>query len=334
MSLPSGYSELEYIQSSGTQYIDTGFKPNQDTRVLMDFEFMGSNPTNAIFGGRINNTDASFTLWAINGQIRTDYGAKQATISVSPSGRMTIDKNKNVTTVKGSSVTQTTSSFQSTATLTLFAVNRATDGVDSRMISGKLYSCKVYDDGALIRDYTPVRSSSGEIGLYDEVNSVFYGNSGTGSFTAGPVIYLTPDPPTNLDCEIVNGSAHLSWSPSASEDVLGYKIYQNGVLVGSTPYVYPLFEFPFRNDSLTESLLEFSELRKFEFDQKIDSDVQYSFSVTAYNSEEESDPVTISVYYETSIEITLISLVPNPVITEQPLTISAKVNEVIYPTIS
>ena len=95
MSLPSGYSELEYIQSSGTQYIDTGFKPNQDTRVLMDFEFMGSNPTNAIFGGRINNTDASFTLWAINGQIRTDYGAKQATISVSPSGRMTIDKNKN-----------------------------------------------------------------------------------------------------------------------------------------------------------------------------------------------------------------------------------------------
>ena len=30
--------ELEYIESSGTEYIDTGFKPNQNTRVVMQFE--------------------------------------------------------------------------------------------------------------------------------------------------------------------------------------------------------------------------------------------------------------------------------------------------------
>ena len=36
MSIPSGYKRLEYIKSSGTQYIDTGFKPNQNTRVVMD----------------------------------------------------------------------------------------------------------------------------------------------------------------------------------------------------------------------------------------------------------------------------------------------------------
>ena len=33
--LPEGYAEVQYIQSSGTQYVDTGFKPNQDTRVLI-----------------------------------------------------------------------------------------------------------------------------------------------------------------------------------------------------------------------------------------------------------------------------------------------------------
>ena len=32
MSLPSGYTPLEYIKSSGTQYINTGFNPNQNTR--------------------------------------------------------------------------------------------------------------------------------------------------------------------------------------------------------------------------------------------------------------------------------------------------------------
>lgn len=36
MSLPSGYTPLEYIKSSGTQYINTGFNPNQNTRVVVD----------------------------------------------------------------------------------------------------------------------------------------------------------------------------------------------------------------------------------------------------------------------------------------------------------
>ena len=34
--LPSGYTQLEYIQSSGTQYIDTGIKPNQDTSIEIE----------------------------------------------------------------------------------------------------------------------------------------------------------------------------------------------------------------------------------------------------------------------------------------------------------
>ena len=37
--MPSGYTEVEYIESTGTQYIDTGFTPNQDTRMLLDFQY-------------------------------------------------------------------------------------------------------------------------------------------------------------------------------------------------------------------------------------------------------------------------------------------------------
>ena len=32
--LPSGYTELEYIESSGTQYVDTGVVPNNKGEVL------------------------------------------------------------------------------------------------------------------------------------------------------------------------------------------------------------------------------------------------------------------------------------------------------------
>jgi hypothetical protein len=34
--LPEGYTQLDYIESTGTQYIDTGFKPNQDTKIYMN----------------------------------------------------------------------------------------------------------------------------------------------------------------------------------------------------------------------------------------------------------------------------------------------------------
>ena len=40
--LPDGYTKLEYLQSSGTQYIDTGVYPNQDTRVVCDVELLES----------------------------------------------------------------------------------------------------------------------------------------------------------------------------------------------------------------------------------------------------------------------------------------------------
>ena len=51
--------------------------------------------------------------------------------------------------------------------------------------SMKLYSCKIYNNGTLVRDFVPVKNSSGTIGLYDLVNSAFYTNAGSGTFTAG-----------------------------------------------------------------------------------------------------------------------------------------------------
>ena len=35
--LPSDYQQVEYIQSSGTQYINTGFKPTGDTSIGLIF---------------------------------------------------------------------------------------------------------------------------------------------------------------------------------------------------------------------------------------------------------------------------------------------------------
>ena len=49
--LPDGYTQLEYIQSSGSQYINTGFKPNQDTKISITVDFPLSG-TSWLYGGR------------------------------------------------------------------------------------------------------------------------------------------------------------------------------------------------------------------------------------------------------------------------------------------
>lgn len=192
MALPSGYTPLEYIESTGSQYVDTGFKPNQDTRVVMDVEPTTSQDTKTIFGARIAWKQADYTFWYVNDtQFQTDYGDNVQTVDVDNLfQRITIDKNKNVTTVGSYKVTNTANAFQSEFPMYLFAMNQ-NGAVDSRMITAKLYSCQIYDNGTLVLDYIPVQRVDGTAGLLDQVNFVFYPDAAGVGFVAGPVAIYT-----------------------------------------------------------------------------------------------------------------------------------------------
>ena len=54
---------------------------------------------------------------------------------------------------------------------------------------GKLYSCQIYDNNVIVRNYVPCyRKSDGVAGFYDLVNGVFYTNAGTGQFIIGGIV--------------------------------------------------------------------------------------------------------------------------------------------------
>ena len=62
--LPDGYTALEYIQSSGTQYIDTGRKLTQDSDITIDFRIVGEiNRDAGIFGSRESALKNNLTLF-------------------------------------------------------------------------------------------------------------------------------------------------------------------------------------------------------------------------------------------------------------------------------
>ncbi len=199
--LPDGYTQLEYIQSSGTQYIDTLFKPDQDTRVAVDFETTSSSTDSmALFGARNATNVAAFTVWLSAGnQIGAQYGANAwdaYAITATFYGQIfTYDLNKNVFSVGTQTRTLASAVFSTNSNLTVFAIN-TNNSVDNRRVSGKLYSCKIYDNGTLIRDFVPCKNLLNAIGLYDTVNGQFYANAGSGTFVAGPEVENAPKDPT------------------------------------------------------------------------------------------------------------------------------------------
>ena len=62
--LPQGYTALEYIQSSGSQYIDTGRKLTQDSDITIDFMIVDKLDSDAgIFGSRQNAYENNLALF-------------------------------------------------------------------------------------------------------------------------------------------------------------------------------------------------------------------------------------------------------------------------------
>lgn len=186
------YQEVEYIESdnTNTQYINTKFKPNNNTRITIDYEIMsdynyekpfgtcgGASGTNKMFMSQINSTLLVNTFF---------YGGQQKSFSTTVIGRHSVDWNKNIITYDNSSYTFNSDDFQSEYNMLLFAATDYTGEITSIKSHMKFYSCKIYNDGTLIRDFVPVyRVRDNVIGLFDKVNKKFYTNKGTGAFTKG-----------------------------------------------------------------------------------------------------------------------------------------------------
>lgn len=185
MALPKTYTRLEYIQSTGSQYIDTGFKANNNTRIVIDIQLTNGTDLQWLYGGRTATKNNSFGFYWYNGAFGANFGTGQNTISAPSEAteRLFIDHNKNNVNFNGASSTFTSATFSCDYNLWLLSVNTA--GAAYAIAKAKLYSCRIYDNGTLIRDFVPCKNSSGVVGLYDLVNGVFYNDAAGGTFTAG-----------------------------------------------------------------------------------------------------------------------------------------------------
>jgi len=194
--LPGGYKAVEWIRSSGTQYIDTGFKPDTNTRADYHFK-MESQPTiwEQTFGSRQSSSAEKFyIIWNYSrSRWSCNIGASAAYEPDYPAavGEHFFSINRTTFTLDGVSETVSATAFEKTHNAYIFATNQNGMPLNNSGQYGKfkLYSLKIWDDGTLARNFVPCVSKEGVAGLYDITPGAvkkFYANDGTGEFETGP----------------------------------------------------------------------------------------------------------------------------------------------------
>ena len=203
-NVPACYQELEYIESTGAQYIDTGFVFSGE-KLRIDFKCSfpqkaNENTWNYLFGSQIGSgttalRNVRFCSWCKNGEQAVSIssggaGAENAQVMIKPYNNCELEvfyeQNESDKSVyaKINDVVYNGNFINSSKTgktEKLFGTNES--GTNSKAM---LYYFNIRENGVLIRNFIPAkRNSDGVVGLYETEEGKFYTNQGTGNFVAG-----------------------------------------------------------------------------------------------------------------------------------------------------
>lgn len=175
--LPSTYQEVEYIESSWTQKINTWYTTNSNMRIVCDFYTTNTAINNVIFA--TENWSWAWSNYILCFTNNTDFliGTNSGTTFT---GTPLSTKHKvefSLSSITLDSTTITKSSSVGTYNISLFQWNGNSGKV-------RIYSFKAYTWATQERDLVPCyRIGDSVIWMYDLVNWVFYTNAGSWTFT-------------------------------------------------------------------------------------------------------------------------------------------------------
>ena len=199
--VPGGFTELEYLQFNGNQWINTGvIFTSKNQKKVITFSSVsagdGSAVPYAICGTQDGSKRTAYMSLKTNGQMGLGLGDQASGGSViqinNPNQKTTvtiITTNENKFSVTGGStdyVNQSTSgTFITGRPEYLGKLNIEATKYSAAFIC---YAYQLYEDDVLVFNGIPARRNSDNVlGMWDTISQTFFTNSGTGTFTAGPV---------------------------------------------------------------------------------------------------------------------------------------------------
>ena len=181
-NLPTNYTQLAYIQSTGAQYFDTDFQVTASTdNFIIETSIMWTSTSSRQLMGYNSSASGYFG-------IRTDYYELGADYR----GQSSVDAHSG--------------KYQ------LFALG------NSYICYCKMKYFKIFQDGAIKYNLIPAKDATGVVGMYDTVNNKFYTSTSGTAFVAGPVA----EPTNLLDSSLFASTGTKSGLTFTCDKATGY----------------------------------------------------------------------------------------------------------------
>lgn len=182
--LPSEYQRVEYITSSGSQYIDLGISLTRSS-VITCTAMLNANPAANVylFGGRTSATSNNLQFYRNQAsQFTLDYGSyadNRIQIAQIYNAWFTVQIGNSKMLIDSTEYSLSSTADFSTPYTYLFDAYNKHSG---QKWTGRVARFAVEGVMDLIPCY---RKSDSVIGMYDLISGTFFTNDGTGSFTKG-----------------------------------------------------------------------------------------------------------------------------------------------------
>lgn len=187
--MPSRYQEVEYIESNGTQYIDTEYIANGNITFDTEIKTIENTGSYLFGGGTWYNIDAIELQWySYKNRLQLKYGNSAMTSSISDTAYQ--DKFRIYSYIEnGNYYTKFTNTDIKSTSILSFSGQKIIlfgtwfGGQPRYLTSQRIYYFKLYDNNKLIRNFIPVYNTlTQKYGMWENVQRKFYENDGTGDF--------------------------------------------------------------------------------------------------------------------------------------------------------
>ena len=264
--LPADATRVEYLESSGTQWLNSGVNLCSNDTVVADYEPCASSLTSSrdLFGvykmgmtARYIFIDKGSDPWTMRFD-KADGSNNATSTSPSPAVEATPGERRTVTMHIGSGTSSIISSsgetlysgtlngtisHNATSPLGIFTLNVSGTLSKSYACAARIYSFRIYDKNDALRlDFVPC-TVNGDPAMYDRVSGNYLTNGGTGSFSTGATmatpLYVIASSATASTADYGEPDAYLDYVEGTGTQMVNteFLLASNSVIVAE--YAYP-----------------------------------------------------------------------------------------------
>lgn len=177
--MPTGYTQVEYIETDGNEWFNVGLTLTDDMTVDMVVQFTATTSGASNFTPCFQAGSGSNSWGQLDGYY---YISKYVNSGVSALTKV----NAHYYTASNARHLEINGVHVSRAKLAGSSIQLFGGGNQGLNASARMWRCKIYVNGTLVRDFVPCRDGSNVGYLYDAANDQIYNKYGSGDLIIGP----------------------------------------------------------------------------------------------------------------------------------------------------